>query len=210
MPNFVHTHELRADLRNGVTHRCGGVLLGKGDDSADVFTIKPFDNQLPLGYDLTGDDATACTGYFVRPDGTTVIIAGTVSNGVGTVTLPAVCYTHPGEFSLAVKFSSSAADATLVIFSGRILTTYTDEVADPDDVWSIDSIISAIQQKVDEPPQEGTSGQALLTDGDGGRYWGSVEQAQAVGKVIVDNTEYTLRTGTTGAAGYITLVPETT
>ena len=201
MPNFVHTHELHVDLHN-VEHRYGGVLLGKGNDSADVFVIKPEGG--------TGDNASACTGYFIRPDGTTVIIAGTILNGVGTVTLPAVCYTHTGTFSLAVNYSSSAADATLVIIDGRILTTYTDEVADPDDVWSLDSIISAIQQKVDEPPLEGTSGQALLTDGDGGRYWGTVEQAQAVGKVIVDNTEYTLRTGTTGAAGYITLVPETT
>lgn len=207
MPNFVHTHTLNVDVRSGVNKRYGGALLGMGDDSADVFEIRLFDKDLPAGYDGTGDDATGCTGYFVRPDGTTVTIAGTVSDGVGTITLPALCYAHAGKFSLAVKFSSTGADATAVIIDGRILETYTDQVADPDDVWSLSAIMAAIEGKMDEPASEGSSGQALITDGNGGRSWQYVSAASAT-SLRINGTNYNLRTGSAGASGYITLVTE--
>lgn len=207
MSDFVHIHALRADINSGVNKRYAGPLLGKGDDSADVFQVTLIDSSLPAGYDVTGKDATSCTGYFIRPDGTSVIIPGTVTNGAGTVTLTALCYAYAGGYSLAVKFGDSNAEATAVIIDGRILEAYTDTVADPDDVWSLDAIQAAIDGKMDEPASEGTAGQALITDGNGGRSWGNVSAATATA-VSIDGTAYTVRTGTTGASGYITLVTE--
>lgn len=207
MSDFVHIHQLKADIRTGVNKRYGGVLLGQGDDSADVFEVELIDSTLPAGYDTTGSDATGCNGYFIRPDGRTETIAGTVTGGVGTVALTPACYAYPGAFSLAVKFTSSAAEATAVIIEGRILTTYTDEVADSSNVWHLDAIQAAIDGKMDEPASEGSSGQALITDGAGGRSWGSVSAASATA-IKIGNDTYTVRTGSTGASGYLTLVTE--
>jgi len=205
MPDFNHTHTLRVELNAGVTRRVGGALLGSGDKNADTYELYLYKASEGAGF-----DATACTGYFIRPDGETVIIAGSVQDNIAEVTLPAACYAFAGTFSLAIKLSDADTDVTAVIIDGRVISTTTDTVADPDDVWSLAAIEAAIRAKVNEPSQEGTSGQALLTDGNGNRYWGSAASSGATGSLIVDGQTYSLRTGTEGAEGYITLVEEST
>ena len=91
---------------------------------------------------------------------------------------------------------------------GRVLITRTNRVADPGSTWNLDDLWAALGDKVDEPASEGTSGQALMTDGNGNRYWGNAPSSGAAGSVIVDGDVYSLRTGSTGAAGYLTFVEE--
>lgn len=202
MPDFIHTHTLKVDLSTGVEKRYGGALLGQGDDSADEFVVMLFDGDAPAG-----SDATGCEGHFIRPDGRTVSMAGTLLSGGGKVVLKPECYAVPGVFKLGIKFASSAAEVTAVTIEGSVIQVYTDEVADQDNVWNLNAINARMSAKVNEPAAEGSAGQALLTDGNGGRSWGNISAATA-SKVKVGSNEYTLRTGSSGAAGYITLVVE--
>lgn len=202
MPDFIHTHTLKVDLSAGVEKRYGGVLLGQGDDSADEFVVKLFDGDAPAG-----SDATGCVGHFVRPDGRTVSMAGSLISGGGKITLKPECYAVPGVFKLGVKFTSSAAEVTAVTIEGSVVQVFTDVVADEDNVWNLAALNARLSGKISEPGTEGSAGQALLTDGNGGRSWGNVSAATA-SKVKVGSADYTLRTGTAGAAGYITLVVE--
>lgn len=202
MPDFVHTHTLKVDLSTGVEKRYGGVLLGQGDDSADVFVVKLFDGEQPAG-----GDATGCEGHFIRPDGRTESMAGTLISGGGQIVLTPACYAAVGVFRLTVKFTSGAAEVTAVVIEGSVLQTYTDEIADQDNVWNLATLNARLSGKISEPGSEGSAGQALITDGNGHRSWGNVSAATA-SKVKVGSADYTLRTGTAGAAGYITLVVE--
>ena len=112
------------------------------------------------------------------------------------------------------------------------------------------TIDEALDGKVNEPLNEGTSGQVLATDGSGGRYWSSTSSAvssvngktgavtlnysdvgaaplshghgisgivglqaaldakEDAGYVTIGGTQYQIRTGTEGEAGYLTLVLE--
>lgn len=203
MADFFHTHTLKVELNAGVVRHYGGALLGSGDKNADMYDLYLYKDGEGAGF-----EATACTGFFIRPDGETVIIEGEVDGNVVSVTLPAACYAYPGSFKLAVKVSDSETEVTAAVIEGRVIETVTDTVADPDDVWSLAGLEAAIQSKLTAPTEAGTSGQALLTDGNGNVYWGSAASAQAVGAVIVDEVTYSLRTGTEGAAGYLTFVEE--
>lgn len=209
MLDIMHVHALRVDLNDGLVQRKGFVLLGQGDEAADEFQIEIYKGGVPAA-----GEATGATAYFIRPDGTTVILEGEVNTETGLVTvdLRAECYDYTGTYALTIKLGgtdgSTGVVSSAVIIDGRILETLTSTVADPGSVWSLDSIWAAVNGKISNPATPGTSGQALLTDGEGGVYWGSAPAASAVSQVIVDNVTYTLRTGTEGAAGYITLVEE--
>lgn len=204
MADFTHTHTLKAELNAGVNRRAGGVLLGSGDKNADIFDIYMYKSGEGAGFEATG-----CTGYFIRPDGTMVIIEGDVTENVASVTLSAACYAYAGTFKLTIKVTDGDSDVTAVIIDGRVIETRADRVVDPDDAWSLGTMQADIDSKLPAPQSAGTSGQALLTDGNGGVYWGSAASAQAVGAIIVDGVTYSLRTGTEGAAGYMTFVEET-
>ena len=206
MADISHILPVKVDLVSERIKCIGGLVLGYADEAADVFTVALYKNGTAVS------DLETATGYFIRPDGTTVAIAGLVDGNLISVTLPAECYDYKGGFTLAIKAGSTAGEdnttTTVLILEGRVVITRTDATADPGSIFSFDDIWTAIDGKIDEPSSEGTSGQALLTDGSGGRYWGSAASSGATGSLIVDGVTYSLRTGTTGAANYITLVPE--
>ena len=206
MADIQHVHTFKADVLEGLIHWPGGIVIGLGDAAADVFRV-----TLTKGSTACADIESAIA-YFIRPDGTTVNIEGVVSTNTISVTLPEDCYEYAGHFKLTICAGSTAGedavDVSLIQIEGRVLITRTARQADPGSIWNIDDLWTALDGKVPEPSSDGTSGQALLTDGNGGRYWGSAASSGATGSLIVDGDTYSLRTGTTGAEGYITLVPE--
>ena len=207
MADIVHAYIFDVELNNGVFRYGGSIPIGLADEFADTFKVRITKG----GAACTGVRST--TGYFIRPDGTTVMISGSVlvSTNV-TMTLPPECYEYTGNYKLTIKVinddASDTVETTVAIFEGRILQTRTNATADPGSIWSFEDIWAAINDKVDEPASEGTSGQALLTNGSGGRYWGNATSSGAAGSVIVNGNTYSLRTGSSGAAGYLTFVEE--
>ena len=206
MADIQHVHIFKADVNDGLIHWPGGIIIGLGDSAADVFRL-----TLTKGGTACADIESAI-GYFVRPDGTTVDIEGTISTNTISITLREECYEYPGHFTLTIcagcTAGEDAVDVSLIQIEGRVLITRTSHQADPGSIWDIDSLWTALDGKISEPSSDGTSGQALLTDGNGGRYWGSAASSGATSQLIIGGTTYTLREGSSGAAGYITIETE--
>lgn len=113
----------------GISRSFSQVAIGDGDSQSDLFGIRVF-------RDGTQEALTGCSafGYFIRPDGNTVIIQGTVDGNKAYVTLPASCYVYDGTFSLALKVTNGSDSITMRFVDGTIIRTTTDTIIDPGSV----------------------------------------------------------------------------
>ena len=126
--------------------------IGEGDKLANRFGIRAFRN---------GEAETlggSCTGFFIRSDGGTVTITGTVSGNTAYVDLPEACYAVEGQFALAIKVSGSGATGTLRIVDGVVSNTTTGTIVDPGTVIpSIEDLLDAIEAAVESIPADYSS-----------------------------------------------------
>ena len=114
--------------------------LGAADNAGNRFGFRLKNNGEPVS--LTG---AACIGYFIRPDGTTLVINGATSNGVAYVTLPEAAYSYEGNFSLAIKLGGTGFAGTMRIVDGTIVRTSTGAISDPSsEVPSLEDLMEVI------------------------------------------------------------------
>lgn len=100
--------------------------VGEGDGYADRIGARLFMDGEPEA--ITG----ACIGYFIRPDGISLVIGGTVSGNTAYVDLPPAAYAREGTFSLAIKVSDQTGYyKTVRIVDGSVVNTTTGEIYDP-------------------------------------------------------------------------------
>ena len=121
-----HDYTFKNELNGGVTI-LRGLPLGEYDEGADTFTVNV--TKAGAAADLS---SCGCEAYFVRPDGATVTLAGSISSSAAQVTLSAACYLHPGEYSLAIKLTGTNNAVTLCLIYGYIARTRTGAAADED------------------------------------------------------------------------------
>ena len=136
------------ELTNGTIHRsfCNRAI-GENDQLANRFGVRLLRNGEPSAIGGT------CAGYFIRPDGDTVVITGTVSGNTAYVDLPQACYTYEGQFALAIKVTSGSATGTMRIIDGVVANTTTDTLVDPGTILpTIESLIASIDAAVDTIP----------------------------------------------------------
>lgn len=195
---------LPVELNDGI-RRLHGFPIGLADKAADTFAAQI--TQAGSSFSLTG---AVIKGYLVRADGQTVYLTGSASGNTASVTLSPACYAVLGPYVLTLKVETSDDNlGTVLMVDGSVLATQTGAVADYGDEYpSLEALLAALDDKISEPSSEGTSGQVLATDGQGGRYWTNSAASGATSQVIVGNTTYTLREGTSGAANYITIETE--
>ncbi|MHC1786139.1 MAG: BppU family phage baseplate upper protein [Christensenellales bacterium] len=95
-------------------------LMVSGDVGAHTWRLTVLDNGNPV--DLSG---ATITGNFLRADGNTVTVAGTVSGNIASVTLTDVCYAVEGKLKGTIKMTKSGAVITLaaVIFTVSLFTS---------------------------------------------------------------------------------------
>lgn len=130
--------------------------IGEGDQLANRFGVRLLRNGEPESISGT------CSGYFIRPDGGTVVITGTISGNTAYVDLPQTCYTYEGQFALAIKITSGSATGTMRIIDGVVSNTTTDTLVDPGTILpSIESLIASIEAAVDTIPLD----YSALSDG---------------------------------------------
>ena len=67
---------------------------------------------------------------FIRPDGVTLVLTGTVSENEAYIDLPAAAYSVPGSFTLSIKISGSGFNSTVRVVDGTIIDTTTGEIVD--------------------------------------------------------------------------------
>lgn len=119
---------VRVELSSGTFVRTFyNVPLSLGDKGANIFQAEVFDNGAKRSF-VSGDN---CIGYFIRPDGDTVICPGVLSGNVASVTLPESCYVEAGGFTFAIKVYTASLTCTLAVFDGTVATTSTNAIIDP-------------------------------------------------------------------------------
>ena len=102
----------------------GGNLFS-GDNAGNLVGVHLTEGGAPAS-GVTG----TVTGYFIRSDGTTVLISGVRSGADVSCTLPLACYGVVGPFSLVIKVGNTTVGAV----TGYVYQTSTDTVVDPESV----------------------------------------------------------------------------
>ena len=197
---IYHEDIVSIDLESGTIHRSFlNHTIGSGDELANRFGVRTFRNG--TAEDIGG----TCTGYFIRADGTTVVISGgTVSGNLAYVDLPDTCYTVEGNFTLAIKCSGDGVTGTLRIVDGVVSRTSTETYVDPGTVIpSIEDLIEQIEAAVALIPAGYSANQYAKADTS---LWEQGSVASSDGT----NSTSTTRIRTKGKipAGVVGLIPE--
>ncbi len=115
-------------------------LYASGDKDAHVFELSIYQGAEEM--DLSGASAQ---GYFIRADGYTVPITGTISGNVVTLTLSEGCYYIVGNFNLIIKVSAAESRKSVFWGSGYVVRSMTDAIVDEENVIpSLDELLAQI------------------------------------------------------------------
>ena len=131
------------DLSKETLHRSFfNQQISEGDQLANKFGVRAFRNG--ISESLSG---ASCIGYFIRADGITLVVNGTVSGNVAYVTLPVAAYAVTGTFTLAIKVTESGQSVTMRIVDGTVVNTTTGTIDDPSHmVPSVEELTALISQ----------------------------------------------------------------
>lgn len=148
----THMDIIDVDLDTGTVHRSyNDHVICMDDELANVYGARLFAGKEPV--QLTG--GATCAGYFIRPNGDTVVIEGYITAPTETepsstcrVVLPQACYAYPGQFTLVIKVSSAmigGGTSTVRIVDGTVVKTRTGAVIDPGiPIPNIDELLGII------------------------------------------------------------------
>lgn len=115
-------------------------LYASGDKDAHVFELSLYRGEQEM--DLSGASAQ---GYFIRADGYTVPITGTISGNVVTLTLSEGCYYVVGNFNLIIKVSIAESRKSVFWGNGYVVRSMTDAIVDEENVIpSLDELLAQI------------------------------------------------------------------
>ena len=103
--------------------------IGEGDNEVDRYGVRVLNNGQE--FNLSG---CTCVGYFIRPDGNTIVINGEINGNEASVTVPEACYAYTGSFSLSIKIGGTDFLGTMRIVDGTIVDTTTSTFVDPGNV----------------------------------------------------------------------------
>lgn len=154
----------RVELASGIVRDGGPVVIGEGDVLADRFGIDVYRGAGNFPIDLTG---VSCQGYFIRQNGDTVVITGTVNGNRAYVDLPQACYAYEGQFSLAIKLVGGGTTGTMRIVDGVVRRTTTDTPVDPGSVVpSLAELLALIDdcEEATEAAQDAADSYAYLAN----------------------------------------------
>lgn len=128
------------DLDRGIDRTLIRPALLTGDKQAHTFRLAV--TRSGVNADIAGAGVSA---YFVRADGVTVPITGSVEGSAALVTLPDGCYRVPGRFQIVVKLSTGSGISTVFWGDGAVASSSTDVMLDTEDVIpSLDELLAQI------------------------------------------------------------------
>jgi len=141
MAEIMTVIRYQADLNKGVTRQTIRPAFLQGNAGAhklEIFCVR--------GSEVVALIDEGVTAYFVRDDGRTVLIQGTVENGEACVVLPAACYAVEGSFELVVQVSGSGDNTSSIYWGGGMVRrSHTEELVDPGKVIpSLDELLAKI------------------------------------------------------------------
>lgn len=120
-------HIVKINLNEPLLRSNAGEILATDDRQGNRFGAL-------LHRDGKAVDASgyAVTGYFIRPNGDTVINEGTAQGNLVYVDLAPECYAHEGVFSLAIKVNGPSITSTIRVIDGYVRLTKTDRQIAPE------------------------------------------------------------------------------
>lgn len=124
-------------IEQDIDLRCGAqtpqiwpnALMLTGDNLAHTWRVRVFDGGEAVA--LTG---ATVTGYFVRTDGNTVAIQGSVEGSTAIVTLAQACYAFEGDLKGVMRLTLGGKTVTLSVLTLMVRKVLTDAIIDPGNV----------------------------------------------------------------------------
>ena len=153
----------RVDLSQGLT----GVsvwpkaLMVVGDGAAHEWNVEVFDNGKPAALNGT------VNGYFIRVDGVTIPIQGTLEGNVASVVLDSTCYAYEGDLKGILRVTDGKSTVTLSALLFRVTYGTTDQIVDPGTVIpSLDSLLAQIENMNETAKKADTAADRANTEAD--------------------------------------------
>lgn len=140
------------DLNDTVKVRYIDGNLFSQDNAGNMIGVRLSRNGVPY----SGGGTVAAN--VIRPDGTTVAVAGALSGNVATVVLPQAAYAIIGAVTIIVKLTVSGAVTTISASIANVYRSSTDDVVDPGTIIpTIETLIAEIEAAVASIPADYSS-----------------------------------------------------
>lgn len=136
-------------IEQDIDLRCGAqtpqiwpnALMLTGDNLAHTWRVRVFDGGEAAA--LTG---ATVTGYFVRTDGNTVAVQGSVDGSTAIVTLAQACYAFEGDLKGVMRLTLGGKTVTLSVLTLMVRKVLTDAIIDPGNVIpSLEDLLAQIE-----------------------------------------------------------------
>lgn len=136
-------------IEQDIDLRCGAqtpqiwpnALMLTGDNLAHTWRVRVFDGGGAVA--LTG---ATVTGYFVRTDGNTVAVQGSVEGSTAIVTLAQACYAFEGDLKGVMRLTLGGKTVTLSVLTLMVRKVLTDAIIDPGNVIpSLEDLLAQIE-----------------------------------------------------------------
>lgn len=124
-------------------------VLNCGEVDSHEFTISATLDNEPFA--LSG----VVTANFIRSDGVTVPLTGSISDGAAVVVLSNLCYNVPGRFAFTVFITSEGVTTAIYGCTGTVRQTDSGSIVDPGEIIpSVSGLITAIDNAIAEIPAD--------------------------------------------------------
>ncbi len=180
MDNWVIQQDVSLEQGAQVWVRPNALML-LGDKKAHTIQLHVYSFGVPAVL-----DGVTVSAYFLRNDGETVLVSGTASGNVVTVTLAQECYAYTGDLTASVKLTSGDVTLTLCVMVLKIRKAASDAIVDPGSVIpGIDDVLA----KMDEMDAAVKAAQTAVEGAEGAvvKAAASADAAAASEKVVTDN-----------------------
>lgn len=136
-------------IEQDIDLRCGAqtpqiwpnALMLTGDNLAHTWRVRVFDGGEAVA--LTG---ATVTGYFVRTDGNTVAVQGSVEGSTAIVTLAQACYAFEGDLKGVMRLTLGGKTITLSVLTLMVRKVLTNAIIDPGNVIpSLEDLLAQIE-----------------------------------------------------------------
>ena len=124
-------------------------VLNCGEVDSHEFTISATLDNEPFA--LSG----VVTANFIRSDGVTVPLTGSISDGAAVVVLSNLCYNVPGRFAFTVFITSEGVTTAIYGCTGTVRQTDSGSIVDPGEIIpSVSGLITAIENAIAAIPAD--------------------------------------------------------
>ena len=124
-------------------------VLNCGEVDSHEFTISATLDNDPFA--MSG----VVTASFIRSDGVTVPLTGSISDGAAVVVLNNLCYNVPGRFAFTVFITSEGVTTAIYGCTGTVRQTVSGSIVDPGEIIpSVSGLITAIENAIAEIPAD--------------------------------------------------------